>query len=297
VQYRGGTVAGFLRDEDPDLPIILLTSEQKLHDWVESRPGMKDVFDWTLVKSDISGPEGAALGYAKVLDFAQAWEQARGWPDDPPQMWTRMGDLMRAPENAIRFFRELEAEPPRGDVTGDVIHWLLHRALAFPGPLLAADAVRVTLGLSRNAFSARPLVGWLEDARYNGALAAFGERWWAHLVRAKLAEVCGGARPPDASARVAGLAKALGAALTHEGCDWCGSERTLEACLICGNASDAAHCLRPLTPPLPGWADPSVVCFRCIATGRADASDLRFPPQAEDIVDGLREDRIRPPDE
>ena len=53
VHYRGGTVAGHLRDEAPDLPIVLLTSEQKLHDWVESRPGMKGVFDWTLVKSEI----------------------------------------------------------------------------------------------------------------------------------------------------------------------------------------------------------------------------------------------------
>jgi CheY-like chemotaxis protein len=296
VRYRGGTVAGYLRDEDPELPIALLTSEQKLHDWVESRPGMKNVFDWTLVKSEISAPEGAARGYTEIVDFAHAWQRARGWPEDPAETWTRLADLMRAPQDGMLLFRELEAEPPRGDVTGDVIHWLLHRALDIPGPLLGAGPIRVTLGLSREAFSTEQVEAWLEDARYTGALGAFGERWWAYLARAKLAEACGGFRPLDASARAAGLGQALETTLSYEGCDWCGGERTLDACFVCSAATDAAHCLRPLTAPLPAWADPGVVCFRCIATGRADEHGLRFPPQAEDIVDGLKEDRIRPPD-
>ena len=295
VHYRGGTVAGHLRDEAPDLPIVLLTSEQKLHDWVESRPGMKGVFDWTLVKSEISSPDGAIRGYAKIVDFAEAWEQARYWPEDPKETWTRIAALMRASDESVRLFSELEPETPRGDVTGDVIHWLLHRALAFPGPLLGSEAVRVTLGLSGEAFETEKVDAWLEDGRYTGVLAAFGRRWWAHVVRARLADVCGGRRPLDASARAAGLGRALETTLAYEGCDWCGGERTLDACQVCGAATDAAHCLRPLTAPLPAWADPSVVCFRCIATGRADAQQVRFPPQVEDIVDGLKEDRIRPP--
>src|SRR5580704_2992118 len=48
--FRGGTVAGYVRDQDPDLPIVLLTSEEKLHRFVERRPGMKQHFDWTLLK-------------------------------------------------------------------------------------------------------------------------------------------------------------------------------------------------------------------------------------------------------
>lgn len=295
VQFRGGTVATYVRDKDPELPIVLLTSEQKLHEWVERHPGMKNVFDWTLVKANIAADEGAAHGRAKITDFARAWEEARGWPEDSTETWLHMAKLMRAPTDGIPLFRDVEAEPPRGDVTGDVIHWLLHRALAIPGPLLDEDATRVTLGLSREGFGTDQIKSWLEDARYKGALAAFGTRWWAHLVRAKLAETCGGARPLDASARATCLTQALGTTFTHEGCNWCGGERTLEACFVCGDATDAAHCVRPLVAPLPAWADPWVVCFRCIATGKAEAQDLHFPPQVDDVVKGLREDRIRPP--
>lgn len=294
VQFRGGTVAGHLRDVDPELPIVLLTSEQKLHDWVERRPGMKQVFDWTLVKSEISDVDGAAVGHAKIVDFARAWEQARGWPDNPEELWDRIAGLMKAPNDSIRLFRELEAEPPRGDVTGDVLHWLMN-ALSVPGPLLARDAVRVTLGVSRESLDDEGVGSWLEDASYEGALGAFGDRWWAHLVRAKLADACGGTRPLDASARAAGLSKGIGHELTAELCNWCGGERTLEACLVCGDATDAAHCVRPLTTPLPAWADPWVVCYRCIATGRADAYHVRFPPAATEVAEGLREGRIEPP--
>src|SRR5689334_11840570 len=35
VTFRGGTIAGYLRDKDPELPIWLLTSEEKLHAFVE----------------------------------------------------------------------------------------------------------------------------------------------------------------------------------------------------------------------------------------------------------------------
>ena len=294
VKFRGGTVAGYLRDVEPELPIVLLTSEAKLHAWVDTRPGMKSVFDWTLVKNKISSPGGAGREHEKIVDFAHAWEGARGWPEQSDELWTRIAELMRAPEQYVQPYGELEAEPPRPDVTGDVIHWLLHGALTIPGPLIAKDAVRVTLGVSPEAFATEAVGAWLEDARYQGVLGAFGARWWAAMVRAQLAEACGGSRPLDAADRAAALSEHLSAELDSEACNWCGGQRTLEACLVCGSATDAAHCVRPLTASQPAWADPCVVCYRCVATGRADAEGLRFPPLANDVIDGLREGRVKP---
>jgi CheY-like chemotaxis protein len=296
--FRGGTVAGYIRDVDPDLPIVLLTSEEKLHEFVERRPGVKDFFDWTLLKSAISNRAGAAVGHTKIVAFANAWRRALGWPNDQDETWERLEELMHAPPDGIVYFKNLEAEPPRGDVPGDVIHWLAYRALRLPGPLVGADAVRVTLGLSPQAFQDPKVRIWLEDARYDGALAQAEERWWAHLVRGKLATAADGVRPLEASDRVVAIAKAVHRKkLEHEGCSWCGSPRTLGACMVCGQATDAAHAVRPLTQPLPAWADAFVVCYQCIALGRADEQRLRFPPQTEEIVSGLREDRIRPPGE
>lgn len=295
VTYRGGTVAGYVRDEDPDLPIVLLTSESKLHEWVARRPGMEEHFDWTLLKKDIATPDAGVDAHARLVDYALAWHAARGWPDDPGETWKRLGGLMAAPPDGLALFSSLEAEPPRGDSPGSVLRWLYRSAHRVSGPLVNGAGARVILGLAESSFATPQLQAWLEPARYTGALRSFGERWWAHLVREQLAGTCEGTRPAEATARADALARQVGVELKSEQCSWCDGERTLHACLVCGRATDAAHCLRPLTPPLPAWADPTVVCYSCIAEGRAERDGLHFPPSVGDVVDGLIEDRIRPP--
>jgi CheY-like chemotaxis protein len=293
VNYRGGTVAGYVRDKEPDLPIVLFTSEDKLHKFVERRAGMEDVFDWTLIKSDvISSEDGAARAGAQLADLARGWTRAKGWPDDQEGMWERMAQLMEAPDQDMALFRDVEAAPPRGDVAGHVTHWLL-RALSLPGPLIDEAATRVTLGLSEESFAKAEVSAWIEDCGYTGALAAFGPRWWAHRVREHLSELSDGTRPLDASDRAASVARELGIALDPEFCSWCGGERTLRACAVCNRATDAAHALRPLGEPLPAWADALVICYRCVADG--SAAEWRFPPRSHDVVDGLTEGRIEPP--
>jgi CheY-like chemotaxis protein len=295
VPFRGGTVAGFVRDKDPDLPIALLTSEEKLHDWVERRAGVKEFFNWTLIKKKVTEPGGAARVSAQMIDYARSWEQARGWEDETNSMWGHMEELMRAPEGEISLFKDLEGEPPRGDVAGEVMHWLLYRALRIPGPLIGTATTRVTLGLTPESFAKDKVIEWLDDAAYTGALRAFHDRWWGQLVRAKLTTAAGGTRPLDASTRAAVLGEKLGEELEHEGCSWCGGERTLQACHICERATDAAHSLRPLAEALPAWADAWVVCYRCIAEGQADT--VTFPQSVHDVVQALTEGRVREPKE
>jgi CheY-like chemotaxis protein len=295
VTYRGGTVADYLRDQDPELPIVLLTSEQKLHDWVETRPRMKQAFDWTLLKENLSNPDAAAEGAVKLIEFAGAWDQVRAWEGAADDVWALLGEVMAAPEGAIDQFRDLEADPPRVKVTGEVVRWLLYDALRTPGPLRGEDFVRVTLGLTRESFAKDQIAIWLEDAEYSGVLSAFHRRWWVHVVREQLSEACSGKRPLDSSGRARALADALSTQLESENCDWCGGERTIDACAICGNASDAAHCLRPLGPPIPAWAEPRIVCYRCISVGRAEENGYQFPPQSQEVVEGLKTGTISPP--
>lgn len=290
VGFRGGTIAGFVRDKEPDLPIALLTSEEKLHDWVERRAGIKEVFDWTLIKKNITERGGAEQASAQIVDYARSWQRATGWEDVPAMIWKHMEELLQAPAEEIALFRDLEGEPPRGDVPGEIIHWVLYRALQIPGPLIDRAATRVTLGLDLKSFETSEVAEWLEEAAYRGALSAFHDRWWGQLVREKLTQTAGGTRPLDASARVNALSEALGVELDHEGCRWCGSERTLQACGLCHYATDAAHSVRPLSKPLPAWADAWVICYRCIAEGRAD--EVLFPQSVESVVKALAEGHI-----
>lgn len=294
-EFRGGTIAGYLRDQDPDLPIVLLTSEDKLHEWVERRPGMKQHFDWTLLKTDLAAKDAGASAHAQLVDLAQTCKAALGWTDSTEETWTRIGKLMGASAEGLEQFVALEPEPPRGDVPGDVVHWLLRRAHCLRGPLIDDATTRVMLGLTQASFEGASVMKWLEPARYKGCLQAFGRRWWTHLVGDQLATACGDTRPVDASERVRHLRAFLKTDLDSETCRWCRGERTLHACMVCRHAADAAHSLVPLGPPLPAWADPEIVCYRCVAEGKAD--HLRFPPSSQEIVKALVENRLTAPDE
>lgn len=216
------------------------------------------------------------------------------WDEESP-LWKRIEELMRAPEGEIELFEELEGKPPKAGVTAEVMHWVLFDALRTPGPLIDGAAVRVALGLDPDSFDNVKVSEWLSDTRYEGALQAFEERWWGRPVRMKLAEAAGGARPLDASARAKALTGQLGVELRHEGCSWCGGERTLQACHACRRATDAAHSVRPLSRPLPAWADSWVVCYACIAEGKAEG--ISFPQSAQDIVQALIEGNVQPPSE
>src|SRR6187397_2554239 len=109
-RFKGGSVAEYIREQDPDVPIALLTSEKKLHDWVERRPGIKEIFDWTLIKKEISGD--AARARAQIVDYALNWEAVRTW-DEKTALWEALAGLMAAPEGEMALFQELEAEPPK----------------------------------------------------------------------------------------------------------------------------------------------------------------------------------------
>jgi CheY-like chemotaxis protein len=292
VRFKGGSVAGYVREQDPEIPIALLTSEEKLHDWVDRRTGIKEIFDWTLIKNEISGK--AERARATIVDYARSWETASAWTEETA-LWEGLAEMMKAPEGEIELFEELEAGPPTAGVTAEVMHWLLFDALRTPGPLIDSATARVVLGLDRDSFSRAEVSEWLADARYDGALSTFEERWWGRPVRAKLAESAGGRRPLDASARVSALAEQLGVELRHEGCSWCRGERTLQACHRCMRATDAAHSVRPLSRPLPAWADSWVVCYSCIADG--SAGSVTFPQSAQDVVRALTEGKIQPPGE
>jgi CheY-like chemotaxis protein len=294
VRFKGGSVAGYVREQNPEIPIALLTSEEKLHDWVDRRAGIKEIFDWTLIKNEISAEGGAEQARAKIVDYAHSWETASTWSEETT-LWERLAELMKAPEGEIALFEELEAEPPKAGVTAEVMHWVLFDALRTPGPLIDSATARVVLGLDRDSFSRAEVSEWLADARYDGALSTFEERWWGRPMRTKLAKAAGGGRPLDASARVGALTAQLGVELHHEGCSWCEGERTLQACHRCERATDAAHSVRPLSRPLPAWADSWVVCYSCIADGNAD--DVVFPQSAQDVVRALTEGRIQPPGE
>jgi CheY-like chemotaxis protein len=292
-KYRGGTVAGFLRDKHPGIPIVLLTSDEKLHKSVMTHPGVEEVFDWILLKETLAAPSTAELSRVRVCELARLWHQVRGWSEFDDGFWPALAALLRVDEAKLTPFRQLDTKVANIESPGEAARWLLDGPLRHNGPLLDDDQARVTLGVDEQSFARQELINWIEPATYVGPLQSFGRRWWADDLRSILADAAGGTRPVEATARAAVVSRATGIDVTPELCQWCSSERTLRACVECGRATDALHALRALSEPPPAWAEPHTVCFSCIEEGRGDS--YRFAPDAEEVFEGITTGAVKRP--
>lgn len=293
-QFRGGTVAGFLRDVAPEVPIVLVTSDEKLRAWVQTRPGVEDVFDWTLVKQEIVRRGRVGALRAQVADIARTWATLTMASETATALWEELAVVLDADPRLLEPFARLETRPPRPDVPGAVARWLLHRVLEWDGPLVRDAQARAVLGTTAASFERSEVQAWLGNARYAGPLQAFGRRWWAARLHDALARAAGATRPAEACARASVIAEVVGGDVEAELCQWCRGERTVRACWLCGRHSDAAHAVRLLSDAPPAWAEAPVACYSCIAEGRADG--VVFPPDAEDVVGELRSGRLVPPE-
>lgn len=290
VGFRGGTVASAFKEKEPTVPVVLLTTDEKLHRWVETRPGVQEVFDWRLLKSEINSERDSVR--AKIIDLGRGWKLLREAADSGTDVWEILAESLGVDRADVATFEEVELDPPMPNVPGALALWMLHGPLKWPGPLLDEPDTRVLCGLTTADFQRPEVQGWLEAASYSGPFQAFGRRWWSAAVRDLVA---GLSRPPpaDATARASALGTALGIDLQAEGCSWCGQPRTMRACAVCRCAVDAAHSLRLLTDRPPAWADAPVVCFRCVADGSADGE--RLARGNEDVAQGLRDGSIGSP--
>jgi hypothetical protein len=292
VEFRGGSVASAVKDLRPEVPVVLLTTDQKLHEWVETRPGVEELFDWRLLKGHITAEHTRDSVRAQVIDLARGWAELAAAASGDADPWDLLANVMGVRREEVDVFAQTELHTPRPEVPGALALWLLRGPLHWPGPLHGAADTRVFLGVQPEAFELDAVQTWLAPARYVGPFQSFGERWWSERVRSAVSEL-GAASPPDAEARARALSDHVGIVLPAEGCSWCGGLRTIRACNVCERGVDAAHSLRLLTEPPPVWADAPVLCFSCVADGSGE--DLRLAPGSEDIVDGLKDGSISPP--
>jgi CheY-like chemotaxis protein len=289
VEFRGGSVASAIKERRPELPVVLFTTDEKLHRWVETSPGIEDIFDWRLLKGQVVNNGEAA---AHVISLARGWAELAQAASDSADPWDILAGVVHVERPMLETFAEVEVQPPRPEVPGALALWLLRGPLRWPGPLSGPGDTRVMVGVDDDGFRREKVQQWLYQARYRGPFQEFGERWWSEIVRNQIKTLTPD-RPADANQRTQALAAELRDSLRAESCVWCGEGRTIRACDLCERAVDAAHSLRRLTAPPPPWADPPVVCFRCVADGSAE--DVRFAPGNESVINGLKSGSIHSP--
>jgi CheY-like chemotaxis protein len=282
--YRGGTIAAQLKEHHPELPLILLTTETKLHEWLDASPRIKDLFDHLVLKSEVNDAKGRASvaavasdlgsGYEAVFD---AYKRAEGW-----------AAIARAMKANVKETSGLESltsrEAPGRPAEGAL--WLLRETLNWPGLLVDDANLAARLGLPVDQFSSDAVREWLAKAEYGGAFHVLFKRWWKGRAEKLLATAAGEHVNARSSVRTAAIGASIGTELTHATCAWCNGELVDRACAVCGQAVDQSHCLPASTDDRPPWAERAIVCFRCIARGQAET--VAFGAGTDSIVSRVK---------
>ncbi len=281
--YRGGTVAALLKEYMPDLPVVLITTEEKLRQSLTGKPQVRNLFDHQILKQRLVDRGTRDAVVRELVDLAVGFKAIAS---DKGRGWRKVTTLLRADDDSP-IVEGLEfTDPPAG--TTEIAQWVLHGLLAHPGPLLDRDDARALLGLAPAAFQRAEVQDGISSARYNGVFGASHERWWRNRLQRWLSNANDG-KVPSGGERARVIAKALESshqAIRPAICIWCGGHQVARACALCRQTVDPQHGLVAQVDDRPRWADNAVVCFDCISTGRADG--LRFQPGTDPIVRALQ---------
>lgn len=294
--YRGGSVAAKLKERNPELPVVLVTTEQKRRESLEHNPQVRGLFDFDVLKEDLARLSDQRRAAQQLTDLAVGYRRIREVlaRQSKSVSWKAIARVMGARPREQEVLMEF-CTRRMPTTTAEVAQWLLREIIAFPGLVLDRDETRVRLGLTESAFSHAKVQAWLESASYAGVFSKVHPRWW----RGRVAELIKQLVPANSSASAKGRAAAIARIskaqhLKADRCNWCGHGEIARACSSCRCAVDATHCLPASIDARPLWAESAVVCFRCIYNGRAD--NIALQSGASNLVNDLKANKMKPYD-
>lgn len=287
--YRGGTVAARLKEFHPDLPVVLVTTEEKHEQWVRHNPRVAALFDHVVLKEDLSRGLSRAQRAAEIHDLVASYRLLKAAAASMEEAHSAVARLAKAtPED--RFAPSLRNTTVR---TPELASWFLLELLAYPGPVLPLQDAVARLGITLKAAHRPAVQAWLATAAYAGVFGAMRPRWWRGRIDQHLISDKRDVREASSEDRAAFISDRVGERIAAAHCVWCGESFIERACVLCAAPVDAAHYLVGNVDDRPAWAEPARVCFRCIAQGKAES--VRFVTGAEQIAHRLRAGDLKRP--
>ena len=291
VSYRGGMLAAAIK-EKLQIPIVLVTTEEKRREYVADNPRIRNLFDYTLLKSQIGGQKNEReLAGAQIVDLAIGFRRIRaelesaGSTREVSQAICQLLDIDNEELGSLEGC--LQATVPTK--IAEFASWLLQGLLDNPGPLLADDEASARLGLTNRTFAEKKVQEWASRARYKGVFGDLHHRWWEGRLLAQL-QTARDEREGERGTRAAAIARDCGESrLQAAQCTWCNKGLVQRACYVCKKGVDATHHLVARVDDRPTWALPAVVCFRCIQRGRDEEfSSIHYRPGSGHLIAELK---------
>jgi len=175
IGYHGNTLATEIRNKKPTSPIVLISRRQITETLDLHLTTERSDFDLILFKNDIL--DDAKNAQRQILAIYDGFTQL---VDLQGQPWSKVVKKLGASEEATRSLRE--AFPPIDEKRWYVpptIEWIRCVLMGYPGILYNSLHASARIGLSKDSFLSPSVQKLFASAKYNGPLAAFGDRWWS----------------------------------------------------------------------------------------------------------------------
>ena len=176
--YRGTTLAARVREERPNLPIVLLT-RSNLGAWLEAQRTVEagSAFDEILYKEE-GLRDCREVSRTKLISLARGYKTLR---ESEEHTLDDLLDVLKTDEKGRD--RAREAQPPS-------VHWAVFEAanwircvlLRYPGVLYSDAHAATTLGVSIRDFQNGAMQQLMRNAEYQGPFCEEVQRWWRHTL-------------------------------------------------------------------------------------------------------------------
>jgi len=277
-RYRASTIAQHLRDRiidnpENDLPLILLSNEDKIKNMFRHDTTAEDLFDLVVPKEQLADSIASAEIVArKIVDLAAAYKEAKDIiKAGKPKFVMRLTALTDDREGSILDHQSIRAVD-RLNCPHQIIPRIEKLLIDRSGILVSQEHLLAKLGVATDSVDLESLRKALraENTDYRGILSAAWPRWWWHRVDSLMRKLLDHPLQSMTGAeRVIAINKALGIALTpaRSTTTDTSDEYFWVACASCNQPTELDHSVTAYDSYYEPFLEPTRICWRCIKTG------------------------------
>jgi hypothetical protein len=277
-RYRASPIAQHLRDRiidnpENDLPLILLSNEDKIKNMFRHDTTAEDLFDLVVPKEQVADSiASAGIVARKIVDLADAYKVAKNVIKDGKSKFVmQLSALTNEDEGYVLDHQSIRAVD-RLDCPHQIIPRIEKLMIDRPGILVSQEHLLAKLGVATDSVDLENLREALraENTDYRGILSAAWPRWWWHRVDSLMRKLLD--RPLQSmtgAERVIAINKVLGISLTpaRSTTTDTSDEYFWVACASCKQPTELDHSVTAYDSYYEPFFEPTRICWRCIKTG------------------------------
>jgi len=186
--YRGGTLANYISEQLPEIPLVLLSTRSILN----KHPNYEDeirAIDCVLYKDSVNEDPEKAI--KTLLALSNGFKTLKT-VNEEDRTWMNILVLLRASENEEESLQK--ASPPRRTIDEKwgvkaVSKWILRTLFKYPGIFYDSLFAASALGINESSFQKQEVQEFFKDAYYTGVFSDMKKLWWKDRLL-KIAFTC-----------------------------------------------------------------------------------------------------------